>query len=183
MTPQEEFEASAREANDIRRRRAEFDLTITADTADRLTRAMYGGNHTNPEVKAALGLSDMSADYSSVHDAAQRAMRRLGTLPQNIRADLGADIGDVPTGIPQPTLWDMLRVVSQPGYRRGVEPLWWNDVDPSGQWRALSVPQIKTANDVVGLNEAQAMKALAGLGPTGWLGLDGWTRAARDSAA
>ena len=68
----QQLEAEAREAELVQQKRTEYANKFTADHAERLAKATYGGYYTNPEIIASVGLSDIPIDTQPIHLNAQK---------------------------------------------------------------------------------------------------------------
>jgi hypothetical protein len=155
----QQLEAEARETEALARRRQEIVDRYTPDTAERLSRAYHGSYYTNPEVTAALGVSDIPVDYKEVHiNSAVQAAKYKEQLKDRRALAAGAT-PEVDPNLPY-SLVDLLRMDPQElAIRSDKAPAWWDQVDPQGQWRSIPVPMdIKDAKDLLQLQEAQVVK-------------------------
>lgn len=155
----QQLEAEARETEALTRRRQEIVDRYTPDTAERLARAYHGSYYTNPEVTAALGVTDIPVDYKEVHiNSAVQAAKYAEQLKD--RRALTANTTPDPDYKPPFTLVDLLRINPQElAIRSDKAPKWWDEVDPEGRWRSIPVPMdIKDAKDLLQMQEAQVVK-------------------------
>jgi hypothetical protein len=155
----QQLEAEARETEALARRRQEIVDRYTPDTAERLSRAYHGSYYTNPEVTAALGVSDIPVDYKAVHiNSAVQAAKYKEQLKDRRALAAGAT-PEVDPNLPY-SLVDLLRMDPQElAVRSDKAPAWWDQVDPQGRWRSIPVPMdIKDAKDLLQLQEAQVVK-------------------------
>lgn len=160
----QQLEAEARETEALARRRQEIVDRYTPDTAERLSRAYHGSYYTNPEVTAALGVSDIPVDYKEVHiNSAVQAAKYKEQLKDRRALAAGATPEQDPN-LPY-TLVDLLRMDPQElAIRSDKAPAWWDQVDPINpenglNWRNIPVPsEIKDAKELLDLQEIQVVK-------------------------
>lgn len=157
----------ANEAEIVKTRRSEFETTITPETAKRVASFVPGGKYTNPELKAALGLSGAQVNPQEVHAHAVKKVRENYKFNTDFYTAGNADTAGQGT----PGSLNELFVREQKSKDRGgprvPDPWWYDKVDPTGYWRKLYVPskeEIKDARDLLNLSEAQLMKWYIGIG-------------------
>jgi hypothetical protein len=177
----QELEAEARETQALRTRTEEYGYRFTtADQAERLANATYGGYYTNPELTAALGLSDMPIDASEIHRNSQRqATQNVADL--NNRTELAKGIQyPTPTATETPfSIQDLLRMAPQElAVRHDHQPDWWDKVDPTWDnglnWRRVPVPQtINNAEELMQLQDVQVTKLYLSMTPEEWNAIPG----------
>lgn len=155
------------EAQILKTKRAEFESTITPETAKRVSSFVPGGKYTNPELKAALGLSGVPVEPQQVHANSVKKVREN----YKFNTDVFSAFTPADAGKGTPGSLNDLFVREQKSKDRGgsrvPEPWWYDKVDPTGYWRSLYVPnkeEIKDARDLLGLSEAQLMKWYIGNG-------------------
>lgn len=174
----QQLEAEAREAELVQKNREQYAYKFTPDHAERLAKATYGGYYTNPEITAAVGLSDIPIDTQPIHlNAQKQALAHSDALRS--RTNIATETK--PSG-PKPsdnfTIYDLLRMDPRElAVRHDHQPDWWDRVDPvdpqSGMnWRAIPIPVIKEAKDLMALPEAQVIKLYLS-NPDGWLKIPG----------
>jgi hypothetical protein len=158
----QQLEAEARAAELIKKQKEQYPYKFTADHAERLAQATYGGYYTNPEITASVGLSDTPIDTSQIHINSQRqalahsdALRSRENIPVGTKApqDPQQDF----------SLADLLRIAPQEmAVRKDHQPDWWDKVDPTWEnglnWRSIPVPAIKDASELMNLQEVQVVK-------------------------
>lgn len=160
----QQLEAEARETEALARRRQEIVDRYTPDTAERLSRAYHGSYYTNPEITAALGVSDIPVDYKEVHiNSAVQAAKYKEQLKDRRALAAGATPETDPN-LPY-SLVDLLRMDPQElAIRSDKAPAWWDQVDPINpenglNWRNIPVPsEIKDAKELLDLEEVQVIK-------------------------
>ena len=128
--PIQQLEAEARAAELIKKQKEQYPYKFTADHAERLAKATYGGYYTNPEITASVGLSETPIDTSQIHINSQRqalahsdALRSRENIPVGTQAEQDAQQDF--------TLADLLRIAPQEmAVRKDYQPDWWDKVDP-----------------------------------------------------
>jgi hypothetical protein len=162
-----------------KQRQLDNQQTLTWEHADRAGRAAHGGWYTNPNITAAAGLSPVPVDAQAIHTSVQQQMANAHVLLEDpSRHIAGAD--STVTKTYQPTLTDLLamdpNIFNAP--RHSPTPSWWEQVDPGAQWRNVEVDKstVKTANDFISLDQAQAFKVIHQLGYQQIKDLPGWTK-------
>ena len=166
---QQQLEAEHNEAVALRAKRDQYPQQFTADTADRLGKAANGGYYTNPQVTAALGLSETKIDMSLVHRNSER-QAQLAHLELKNRSDLVKGGTPTPTAKPNFTLYDLLQIDQREMATRHENiPDWWDEVDPGGYVRRISVPEtIEKATDLLSLTQPQIVKLYLSKTPQEW---------------
>lgn len=144
------------------KRDKEFETMFTAERADRLGKAVNGSHYTNPEITAAIGLSDIPIDAQAVnqHTAQQALLNRQANLDtQNlIRSEKMAAAYTPPSAHSLQELLSMPSAEYRNYGRTNSLPDWFEEVDPGSGWRNIDVPEIKTGKEVLNLTEDQAIK-------------------------
>ncbi len=174
----QQLEAEAREAELVQQKRTEYANRFTADHAERLAKATYGGYYTNPEITASVGLSDVPIDTQPIHlNAQKQALAHSDALRS--RTNIATE---AKPSAPKPsdnfTIYDLLRMDPRElAVRHDHQPDWWDRVDPldpaSGlNWRAIPIPVVKEAKDLLNLPEAQVIKLYLS-NPDGWQQIPG----------
>jgi hypothetical protein len=174
----QQLEAEARAAELIKKQKEQYPYKFTADHAERLAKATYGGYYTNPEITASVGLSETPIDTSQIHINSQRqalahsdALRSRQNIPVGSKPDTqGAE--------QEFTLADLLRIAPQEmAVRKDNQPEWWDKVDPTWEnglnWRAIPVPEIKDASELMNLQEVQVVKLYLSKTPEEWEAIPG----------
>jgi hypothetical protein len=174
----QQLEAEARAAELIKKQKEQYPYKFTADHAERLAKATYGGYYTNPEITASVGLSETPIDTSQIHINSQRqalahsdALRSRENIPVGSKPNTqGAE--------PEFTLADLLRIAPQEmAVRKDHQPEWWDKVDPTWEnglnWRAIPVPEIKDASELMNLQEVQVLKLYLSKSPEEWDAIPG----------
>jgi hypothetical protein len=174
----QQIEAEDRAAELIKKQKEQYPYKFTADHAERLAKATYGGYYTNPEITAAVGLSETPIDTSQIHINSQRqalahsdALRSRQNIPVGSKPDTqGAE--------PDFNLADLLRIAPQEmAVRKDHQPEWWDKVDPTWDnglnWRAIPVPEIKDASELMNLQEVQVIKLYLSKSPEEWNAIPG----------
>jgi hypothetical protein len=155
------------EAQILKTKRSEFETTITPETAKRISSFVPGGKYTNPELKAALGLSGVPVNPQDVHANAVKKVRENYKFNTDFKTAF--DPADAGKGTPG-SLNELFVREQKSKDRSGSrvpDPWWYDKVDPTGYWRNLYVPnkaEIKDARDLLNLSEAQLMKWYIGNG-------------------
>jgi hypothetical protein len=174
----QQLEAEERAALLIKQQREQYPYKFTADHADRLSKATYGGYYTNPEITASVGLSDIPIDTQPIHSNAQKqALAHSDALRS--RTNIATEVKpSAPKASDNFTIYDLLRMDPRElAVRHDHQPDWWDRVDPvepaSGlNWRAIPIPVIKEAKDLMDLPEAQVIKLYLS-NPDGWQQIPG----------
>jgi hypothetical protein len=174
----QQLEAEARAAELIKKQKEQYPYKFTADHAERLAKATYGGYYTNPEITASVGLSETPIDTSQIHINSQRqalahsdALRSRQNIPVGSKPDTqGAE--------QEFTLADLLRIAPQEmAVRKDNQPEWWDKADPTWEnglnWRAIPVPEIKDASELMNLQEVQVVKLYLSKTPEEWEAIPG----------
>ena len=174
----QQIEAEDRAAELIKKQKEQYPYKFTADHAERLAKATYGGYYTNPEITASVGLSETPIDTSQIHINSQRqalahsdALRSRQNIPVGSKPDTqGAE--------PDFNLADLLRIAPQEmAVRKDHQPEWWDKVDPTWDnglnWRAIPVPEIKDASELMNLQEVQVIKLYLSKSPEEWNAIPG----------
>ena len=174
----QQLEAEARAAELIAKQKEQYPYKFTADHADRLAKSTYGGYYTNPEITASVGLSDVPIDTQPIHlNSQKQALAHSDALRS--RTNVATE---VKPSAPKPsdnfTIYDLLRMDPRElAVRHDHQPDWWDRVDPvepaSGlNWRAIPIPVVKEAKDLMDLPEAQVIKLYLS-NPEGWQQIPG----------
>jgi len=157
----------------LKKRRADFEQTITPEVAARTASFVPGGKYTSPELKASLGLSGVPVDPQMVHAHAVAKARENFQFNNDYWAANTNTVAQTAEPKPQGSIFEMLVRESQlvaNGTRDKVKvPEWYDTVDPNAYWRNLQVPQksqIKNAWELTNLNENQLLKFLVQNGGT-----------------
>ena len=144
------------------KRDKEFETMFTPDHADRLGKAVNGSHYTNPEITAAIGLSELVIDAQAVnqHTAQQALLNRQANLDtQNLtRSEKMAAAYTPPSAHSLQELLSMPSAEYRNYGRTNSLPDWFEEVDPGSGWRNIDVPEIKTGKEVLNLTEDQAIK-------------------------
>ena len=179
---QDQIEQEYIYTQEVKKNREMNGITLSAENAERLAQAVVGSEYTNPEITAIVGLSPTPVDMAEIHKAArQQYMREMvqeDRPPSNVTV---SPLVSKQTVVPSPsggshgsyrvhrdgtegkTLLDILKMKPEdfmvmPGHK----PKWWEVVDPTNEqgvnWRNLSIPEIKTPDDLLNLTEPQLIK-------------------------
>ena len=144
------------------KRDKEFETMFTPERADRLGKAVNGSHYTNPEITAAIGLSEIPIDAQAVnqHTAQQALLNRQANLDtQNLtRSEKMAAAYTPPSAHSLQELLSMPSAEYRNYGRTNSLPDWFEEVDPGSEWRNIDVPEIKTGKEVLNLTEDQAIK-------------------------
>jgi hypothetical protein len=151
-------------ADFLQQRKKEFTATITPEVAQRTASFVPGGKYTNPQVKAALGLSNIPINPQDVHAHSVKKARsnfEFNSNPVTAFNNANQNFPSVPKG----SVYDLLvregQIAQNGGRRTGKDPAWYDTVDPTNYWRNLYVPsvkEVKNAYDLSRLSEQQMLK-------------------------
>ena len=172
----EELEIDFAETNRFREQRRRLEAEMTPDRVERLESAVYGSTYTNPEITASIGLSDIPIDASLIHEhTALRALEQ-GNASNN-RENLVKTHNRAMRPTSTAKEWNLYDLLQTPNLdfniRRQLQPYWWDEVDPGGFWRRLSIPEITDARQLLNLKETQVIKLLMSKTEEEWNAIPG----------
>ena len=151
-------------ADVLQQRKKEFPTTITPEVAARTSSFVPGGKYTNPEVKAALGLSNVPVNPQEIHSHSVKNARSNFEFNSNPLLAFNNANQTFPS-IPKGSVYELLvregQIMQNGGKRTGKDPTWYDTVDPNNYWRNLYVPsvkEVKNAYDLSRLSEQQMLK-------------------------
>jgi len=194
LKSQKDLELDSAEANRFREQRLRLENEMTPERIIQLEKAVYNSTYTNPELTASIGLSGIPIDAAEIHQLAAIKARKYGVANQDNLvkkknralpnlADESSQLNRVTSnifvGAEKPlmngkTLVDLLRLPNQDfDIRRQLQPIWWDEVDPSGFWRNLEVPEITDAKQLLNLEESQVIKLLMSKTEDEWNSIPG----------
>lgn len=155
----EQLQKDAQDALLLRQQQDEYQQRLTDRHVSKIAKAIVGSDYTNPQITAALGLSDSELDPQIIHDHATKQAQSNRMYVGDVKPP-DTPINPLTNGAY--TLADLFRVIKDPVNRRNkYEPDWFSKVDPTGYWRNLQVPsKVTDARELLNLDETQVIKML-----------------------